>query len=47
MVTDLIQLNVPVAMYTIALAVIATIVAGLYPIWRACNVNPAIHLKTQ
>lgn len=47
MVTDWIQLNVPVVIITIALAIIATIIAGLYPIWRACNINPAMHLKTQ
>lgn len=47
MVTDWIQLNLPVTLTTIALAIVTTIVAGLYPIWRACNINPAIHLKTQ
>lgn len=47
MVTDWIHLNTEVAAVTIALAISATIFAGLYPIWRACNVNPAIHLKTQ
>ncbi len=47
MVTDWIQLDPTIAVYTIGLAIIATIIAGLYPIWRACNVNPAIHLKTQ
>ncbi|NQV69655.1 MAG: ABC transporter permease [Pseudohongiella sp.] len=47
MVTDWIHLNTEVVAVTIALAVFATIFAGLYPIWRACNVNPAIHLKTQ
>ena len=47
MVTDWIQLNMPVVGITILLAIVCTIVAGLYPIWRACNVNPAQHLKTQ
>lgn len=47
MMTDWIRLNVPVAVTTIVLAIVATVVAGLYPIWRACNINPAIHLKTQ
>lgn len=45
--TDWIQLNLTVTGITIVLAIVSTIVAGLYPIWRACNVNPAIHLKTQ
>ncbi len=47
MVTDWIRLNIPVTITTIVLAIVSTIVAGLYPIWRACNINPAIHLKTQ
>ncbi|MCB1665054.1 MAG: ABC transporter permease [Pseudomonadales bacterium] len=41
------HLDLTVAAITIALAVISTIIAGLYPIWRACNVNPAIHLKAE
>ncbi len=47
MMTNWIQLNVPVVIVTIALAIVSTVIAGLYPIWRACNINPAIHLKTQ
>ncbi len=47
LMTDWIHLNPTVVAVTIALAIIATIVAGFYPIWRACNINPAIHLKTQ
>lgn len=47
MMTDWIQLNPPVVAVTLLLAIFATIAAGFYPIWRACNINPAIHLKTQ
>lgn len=47
MQTDWIHLNTTVAAITVLLAIAATIIAGLYPIWRACNVNPAMHLKTQ
>ncbi|PCJ18626.1 MAG: ABC transporter substrate-binding protein [SAR86 cluster bacterium] len=47
MVVDWIQLDMTVALLTIALAIGSTIIAGLYPIWRACNINPAVHLKTQ
>ena len=47
MITDWIQLNVPVVITTMVLAVVATIIAGLYPIWRACTINPALHLKAQ
>ena len=32
---------------TIALAVVAAVVAGFYPTWRACEVVPARQLKTQ
>lgn len=45
--TDWIQLNPTVVAVTLLLAIFATIAAGFYPIWRACNINPAIHLKTQ
>jgi putative ABC transport system permease protein len=47
MQTDWIQLDFTLVAITMLLAVACTIVAGLYPIWRPCNVNPAIHLKTQ
>ena len=47
MMTDWIHLNLPVVIVTLLLAIFATIAAGFYPIWRACNINPAIHLKTQ
>ena len=32
---------------TIALAVAAAVLAGLYPTWRACQIAPAAQLKTQ
>jgi putative ABC transport system permease protein len=32
---------------TFALAVVASIVAGLLPTWRACQVTPALQLKSQ
>lgn len=44
---DWVTMNLPVVGVTISLAIISTIVAGLYPIWRASTINPAIHLKTQ
>lgn len=47
MQTDWIQMDMQVMTLTITLAISATIIAGLYPIWRACNINPAMHLKTQ
>lgn len=47
MMSEWIQLDVPVVIITILLAIGSTILAGIYPIWRACNINPAMHLKTQ
>ena len=32
---------------TFALAVVASLLAGLLPTWRACQVTPAIQLKSQ
>jgi putative ABC transport system permease protein len=32
---------------TVALAIIASVVAGMLPAWRACRVPPALQLKTQ
>lgn len=47
MATNWMVLNPGLIAITLGLAVISTIIAGIYPIWRACQVNPAIHLKTQ
>jgi putative ABC transport system permease protein len=32
---------------TFVLAVIASVLAGLLPAWRACHITPALQLKTQ
>jgi putative ABC transport system permease protein len=32
---------------TITLAIVAAVLAGLYPTWRACQIAPAAQLKTQ
>jgi putative ABC transport system permease protein len=32
---------------TFLIAVVAAIVAGLLPTWRACQVSPALQLKSQ
>jgi putative ABC transport system permease protein len=31
---------------TVALAIVASVLAGLLPAWRACRVPPALQLKT-
>jgi putative ABC transport system permease protein len=41
------HLNVPDAVITIAVAVMATLLAGLYPIWRAAAAAPAWLLRSQ
>ena len=32
---------------TLALSVVASLLAGMLPTWRACQVTPALQLKTQ
>jgi len=32
---------------TVALSILAAVLAGLYPTWRACQIAPAAQLKTQ
>ncbi|QSX79609.1 ABC transporter permease [Agrilutibacter solisilvae] len=44
---DLAQLDPAMLVITFVLAVVATLVAGMLPAWRACQVTPAIQLKSQ
>ncbi|MFD2166623.1 ABC transporter permease [Thalassotalea euphylliae] len=46
-VTNLVELDFVMALTGIAIALISSIVAGLYPTWRACNISPASQLKSQ
>jgi putative ABC transport system permease protein len=39
------SLDVTMVLMTIALAIVAAVLAGLYPTWRACRVQPAAQLK--
>jgi putative ABC transport system permease protein len=32
---------------TFVLALVASVIAGLLPAWRACRIPPALQLKTQ
>ena len=41
------QLDWTMVVTTVVLSVIAALLAGLYPTWRACQVAPAAQLKTQ
>jgi len=44
---QLAQLDGPMLLATLALALVASLVAGLLPAWRACQVTPALQLKSQ
>ncbi len=45
-IAALAQLDVPLLVLTLVLAVLATLLAGLYPTWRAAQVQPAWQLKS-
>ncbi len=44
---ELAQLDAPMLLLTFALAVFASLLAGVLPAWRAMQVTPAIQLKSQ
>lgn len=44
---DLAQLDANLVLIGIVLAVVSSMLAGLYPTWRACRIPPASQLKTQ
>jgi len=44
---QLAQLDAPMLAATLLLALLASLVAGLLPAWRACQVTPALQLKSQ
>jgi len=43
---QLAQMDMPMLLGTIVLAIVASVLAGLLPAWRACRVAPALQLKT-
>jgi putative ABC transport system permease protein len=43
---ELAKLDLPMLLTTFALAVVASLLAGLLPAWRGCQVTPAIQLKS-
>src|SRR5690606_39386128 len=45
--SDLIHLDVAMLATTFVLAIAASVLAGLVPAWQACQVAPAIQLKSQ
>ena len=44
---DVARLDLPLIAMTVVVAIVAALVAGLYPTWRVCRLQPAIYLKTQ
>lgn len=45
--SELIHLDLPMLATTFVLAIVASVLAGLLPAWHACQVAPAIQLKSQ
>jgi putative ABC transport system permease protein len=43
---ELVQLDLPMLAATFGLAVVTSLLAGLLPAWRGCQVTPAIQLKS-
>lgn len=41
------QLDVPMVLVALGISLAAGLLAGLYPAWRVCRVQPATYLKTQ
>jgi putative ABC transport system permease protein len=44
---DLFKMDVPMALLSLGLSLLAGLIAGAYPAWRICRIPPAIHLKLQ
>lgn len=44
---ELAQLDAAMLMTTLVLAVVASLLAGILPAWRACQIAPALQLKSQ
>ena len=41
------RMDLTMLAFTFLLSVLAAVLAGLFPTWRACQVTPAIQLKSQ
>ena len=44
---DLAHMDLKMLLATFALAIVASLLAGMLPAWRAMQVTPAIQLKSQ
>lgn len=45
--SDLLRIDATVFGWAILLSLLASLVAGVYPAWRACNIAPAVQIKLQ
>jgi putative ABC transport system permease protein len=43
---DLAKLDMPMLAATFALAIVASLLAGVFPAWRGCQITPATQLKS-
>ncbi len=41
------RIDVPMLLVALAMALVSALIAGLYPAWRICRIQPGLHLKTQ
>jgi putative ABC transport system permease protein len=46
-IRDLAQLDFTLVALAVGLAIVSALLAGLYPTWRACQVQPSVQLKSQ
>jgi putative ABC transport system permease protein len=46
-IQNLVRMDWMIILMTVALAVLSTLSAALYPTWRACNITPASQLRIQ
>jgi putative ABC transport system permease protein len=44
---NLAHLNVELIMFAIGISILSTLISGLYPAWRICQLPPAQYLKSQ
>jgi putative ABC transport system permease protein len=44
---NLAHLDVELIMFAIGISILSTLIAGLYPAWRICQLPPAQYLKSQ
>jgi putative ABC transport system permease protein len=44
---DLAELDLPMLATTFGLAIVTSLIAGMLPAWRGCQLTPAVQLKSQ